>query len=150
MPECSTAWSAGYVYGSSLQRRSFQCGNAVSSTLTSRPKAECDKNCPGSTDKCGGTYRINIYTYSKPVPATWSYQGCYSDTSSARSLAVGVSGNSVSMTACLAQCQSRGYTLGGVEYGQECWCGNALNAKASPIADAKCNMACREGGSQCG
>lgn len=38
---------------------------------------------------------------------------------------------------CISACQSRGYSLAGLEFGQECWCGNSLAATSTmaPMAD---------------
>ncbi|KAG8984692.1 hypothetical protein FRB90_005156, partial [Tulasnella sp. 427] len=40
---------------------------------------------------------------------------------------------------CVAQCDTKGYTYAGVEYGVECWCGNTLN---NGQVTTNCNMAC--------
>ncbi|KAF8318126.1 WSC-domain-containing protein [Clavulina sp. PMI_390] len=104
--------------------------------------------CGGdSTQLCGGSYAINIYslTYktvtvsgtSTPTTTststsassspTWTSLGCFTDANT-RAL----SGPNVIYSTtntpqvCIAYCTSQGYSLAGVESGQECWCGNSV------------------------
>jgi glucan 1,3-beta-glucosidase len=50
----------------------------------------------------------------------------------------------MAIEACQAACHDSGYSLAGVEYGQECYCDNTLQHGGGPAPDggALCNMAC--------
>lgn len=55
---------------------------------------------------------------------------------------------------CQAACKAAGYVVVGLEYSQECWCGNAfVNGGAYVGVDGanRCTMACRGNGKEwCG
>jgi hypothetical protein len=62
---------------------------------------------------------------------------------------VGYSYTSSSLTpsACATTCSSKGYSIAGVEYGQECYCSNSIVTSSSPSSGQSanagdCNMAC--------
>lgn len=76
------------------------------------------------------------------IPSGWSYQGCYTDQTNARSLS-NQQPDSSSLTAasCISACSSAQYSVAGLEYGSQCFCGNALNG-ASAAAAGTCNMQC--------
>ncbi|RFU31980.1 hypothetical protein B7463_g4374, partial [Scytalidium lignicola] len=89
--------------------------------------------------------------------AGWSSLGCYTDSVNARSLsyAAGVPGGPTAMTVelCESTCLAAGYSYAGVEYADECYCGNALQNGGAPAPDgnAGCNMACDgNSGETCG
>ena len=44
-------------------------------------------------------------------------------------------------TVCIATCKSRNYRYDGVQWGNECWCGNSKPDR-SPVTDAKCRDRC--------
>ncbi|KAJ7020180.1 hypothetical protein C8F04DRAFT_1051154 [Mycena alexandri] len=58
----------------------------------------------------------------------WNSIGCQGDSTSARALKhlVAVASPNVTVESCLDSCAAGGYILGGVEFGDECYCGNAL------------------------
>lgn len=96
-----------------------QCGASLPSTLASAPSSECNAACKTtSTDKCGGTWRMNVYTTGAASSVDlggYTLQGCVSD-GPARAL-TGYSFKSSKMTAksCVDACSSRGMALAGVE-----------------------------------
>ncbi|ORY86869.1 WSC domain-domain-containing protein [Protomyces lactucae-debilis] len=59
------------------------------------------------------------------APATFA--GCYQDSTNARSLTTQVA-NVGSVDQCVAACAAQGFALAGVEYTNECFCGNAITA----------------------
>ena len=111
------------------------CDNSLQSggILTSKG---CDMTCAGnSSEYCGGPNRLDLYqtsatTSSSAVPSGWSSVGCFVDNVSARILtnSEGVQGGYTNMTIenCLGACKNAGYNLAGLEYAQECYCGNQL------------------------
>lgn len=82
---------------------------------------------------------------------TWTALGCYSDNVNGyRVLTQGeaVPGDSTAMTveACQVACKSAGYIIAGLEYSQECWCGNSfVNQGAYVGKDGTngCTMSCK-------
>jgi len=78
------------------------------------------------------------------VIGNFTYQGCYNDTVSGRALRstslYGSSSNPMTLEKCADYCSS--YTYWGVEYGQECYCGNVLNNNSVNGTATGCKMAC--------
>lgn len=73
----------------------------------------------------------------------WTSLGCYTDSVSMRALnnhgMIAGWPSTTTVEACQAACQAQGFSYAGVEFGNECWCGNELSS--SPAADG-CNMLC--------
>lgn len=131
--------------------------------------SDCSTACTGdSSQSCGGGNRIQIYTYTAPLPSGWASVGCFTDDSNNR-LAISSSNSrdgqtvayysrscralsSYSLTStsntpgyCANTCQSKGYQFSGVEFGQECYCSNSITTSSSTgvsVASSKCSMVC--------
>jgi hypothetical protein len=128
----------------------YQCASTLSAP-TSKPSSECASSCAASTDKCGGDWRINVYTYATPgaVSDDWTYQGCIQD-SPTRILSYSTNSDSMTSTMCLSSCSFKGYAYGGVQAGNECWCGASLGFTAKSVDGSLCNSGCKGGGTGCG
>ncbi|KAI8807472.1 glyoxal oxidase N-terminus-domain-containing protein [Cladochytrium replicatum] len=78
------------------------------------------------------------------TPSLYSSVGCYTEGNGGRALTLSsfFNTNSMTVTSCIAFCSNSNYVLAGLEYAQECYCGNNLknNATVAPAGD--CNMAC--------
>lgn len=100
-----------------MSQLSIQCGNSLPSNLVSAPASECNSPCRTATsDKCGGTWRMNVYTFVPGVTVSgYALQGCVTD-GSARAL-TGHNFYSGRMTArmCVDECSTRGFALAGVQ-----------------------------------
>jgi len=48
----------------------------------------------------------------------------------------------VTVESCVSACQSQSFIIAGLEYAQECWCGNVINSPGAPILQSACNQAC--------
>lgn len=88
------------------------------------------------------------------LPNGWSYTSCQSDNLNPRSLGklAPYTLNNVLVTsaACVAYCDSKGFTVAGTEYGGECYCDNSLTS-SSQLDESKCAMPCKGDSSQtCG
>ncbi|KAJ7680104.1 carbohydrate-binding WSC, partial [Mycena rosella] len=69
-------------------------------------------------------------------PAGWSYVGCKVDVGNRILVAANqVSTINIPQT-CIAFCSGNGYTMAGVEFGQECWCGSSYNPVAGAVQSA--------------
>ncbi|KAK8869788.1 hypothetical protein IAR55_000356 [Kwoniella newhampshirensis] len=79
------------------------------------------------------------------VPSGWSRAAtqCIAEGLTGRAL-VGESSTSSAMTweMCVSFCGNAGYTIAGLEYSDECYCGNILTNGASTNSGSKCDMSC--------
>ncbi|KIM49752.1 hypothetical protein M413DRAFT_408037 [Hebeloma cylindrosporum] len=117
--------------------------------------SDCNMPCSGNVNEtCGGPIRLNIFDSGKPPPTIvrnvtqgqglWTYQGCFTDSVSARTLGFGVNiPSGTTAESCTAACQAAGgFVNAGLENGHECWCDNAINAPTQRVGDADCRMLC--------
>lgn len=88
---------------------------------------------------------------------SWNFLGCYTDDVSGRALPEGIpapgGSNNMTVENCQNGCLQLGYSLAGVEYANQCYCGNTLENGSGPAPDgnALCDMACTGDSSQtCG
>ncbi|KAI0049114.1 WSC-domain-containing protein [Auriscalpium vulgare] len=112
----------------------------------------CNMGCEGSpADLCGGSNRLNLYNYTGAFPVgasvvpfagAWISQGCFSDSTAQRTLERRVDAGNVTVESCADACQFNAFTMAGLEFGQECWCGNQIKNPGMVIAQSACNMAC--------
>ncbi|KAF3007823.1 hypothetical protein E8E13_010601 [Curvularia kusanoi] len=148
-------FQAGTEYGSA----ECYCGDAIGGPGSLDPNgAGCNMACSGASgEACGGPNRLSIYNRTTPAQPSaaviiedgtdhvWIGRGCYSDSTSARILSLGVApqgGNqNNSAQSCTAECKRRSFTYAGTEYGAECYCGNTLSNNQGPKSDG-CNMKC--------
>ncbi|KIR81502.1 hypothetical protein I306_01336 [Cryptococcus gattii EJB2] len=78
------------------------------------------------------------------MPSGWSVSTCIGEGSAGRAL-TGTSTSSSDMTEakCAAFCAASGYTLAGIEYSSECYCGSILSNGASLTqTSSACTMPC--------
>eukprot|EP01059_Diplonema_ambulator_P016847 TRINITY_DN28820_c0_g1_i1.p1 TRINITY_DN28820_c0_g1~~TRINITY_DN28820_c0_g1_i1.p1 ORF type:complete len:2516 (+),score=639.61 TRINITY_DN28820_c0_g1_i1:711-7550(+) len=127
----------GYSYFGVEYKSECYCGNSFNNTRTI--EASCDRICTGSSDICGGAYRLSMYsTTGVPAPPTSSdYVGCFQSSS----LKTVYSSTSNTISACAEVCWYRGYSYYGLYAGNDCKCGNTIS-DASRIYQAQCTMAC--------
>ncbi|OBT82398.1 hypothetical protein VE02_09582 [Pseudogymnoascus sp. 03VT05] len=132
---------AGIEYGGQCY-----CDNQVRNAghLATDAVSLCNMPCSGdSTQTCGGPDRLTMYKL-----ASWVPFGCYTDSTTTRSLANALYNDSTrwSMTTelCQATCGKAGYSLAGIEYGGQCYCDNQVrNAGRLEIDHVSlCNMPC--------
>ncbi|KIW14365.1 hypothetical protein PV08_07147 [Exophiala spinifera] len=75
----------------------------------------------------------------------WSYTGCGTDNYYNRIL-TGTSESNGQMTneACVAFCDSKGFSVAGTEYSSECYCGNSIPTSGMPVPGVvgNCQMKC--------
>ncbi|KAI0065291.1 WSC-domain-containing protein [Artomyces pyxidatus] len=115
----------------------------------------CNMGCEGnSSELCGGSSMLDVYQYTGTFPAgasvvpfsgAWISQGCFSDSTSQRTLERRVDAGNVTVESCTAECQSEsfdtGFTVAGLEFGQECWCGTQI-APGLSLPQSACDQAC--------
>lgn len=99
---------------------------------------------------CGGGNGISIYQYTDAnnEPATtqtyndWAYSDCYVDSVASRALPVPMAvAGAMTVELCLDACHAAGYSIAGIEWSQECYCGYDLPAQVA--AEGSCDMPCQ-------
>ncbi|KAF4623684.1 hypothetical protein D9613_002308 [Agrocybe pediades] len=143
--------------GVEFSRECF-CDNIIESTGAEIDSSTCNMPCTGDADEiCGGTGAINVFRNADialpPPPAppgttkqtagTFQFQGCYQDgvNGAPRSLPNQVNIQSVTAESCTTACKNAGFTVAGLEFGQECWCGSYMTL-ATRAPDSECNFSC--------
>ncbi|KAL8688550.1 MAG: hypothetical protein Q9218_005568, partial [Villophora microphyllina] len=178
---CQTVCANGkYAFSGTEYQTECYCGNVPPPNLYKSDETLCNYACSGDgSETCGGlqvgtggfisiyydptkfTPSLNDTDTTSPVsgaPVTvkqsgnYNYIGCYSEATQGRALsdkapAVPEAGQTIET--CEASCQ--GYQYFGVEFANECYCGNTINAgsvaQASDDVDTNgCSMLC--GGDQ--
>ncbi|KAG8814910.1 hypothetical protein FRC19_001415, partial [Serendipita sp. 401] len=143
---------AGVEFG-----RECFCGNTIIGN--NQPSdSSCTMACSGdSAQTCGGTDAINIYVkdgFQYTVGPAWAldiYNGfadpqCWHDSAGSRILASHPSpeipSDQMTVQKCIDGCAAAGYSSAGLEFGKECYCGNASNPLADSAELGECNMPC--------
>jgi hypothetical protein len=125
----------------------------------------CDMACPGDgDDTCGAAGYLSVFydptkytagadpslygPQTIQVAGNYDYIGCYSEATNGRALTGKIAtapSSGFTIELCMAACQ--GYTYFGMEYSNECYCGNTINAgsvmqtNSTPSVNG-CNMFC--------
>ncbi|KAE9978236.1 hypothetical protein EG328_001562 [Venturia inaequalis] len=120
-----------------------------------KDNSECGMNCGGNfTQKCGAGNRLSVCSnttlqiYQPPtaqkagLPGKWSYAGCMSD---AAGFAIRTLQYKIKNTAanCSSLCSQYRYNAAGMQFGQECWCGDMVNVAPNGgklAAETECNI----------
>ncbi|KAF7895090.1 hypothetical protein EAF00_006904 [Botryotinia globosa] len=158
---------AQYSFAGTEYTSQCWCGNTPPPLASQDPtNALCNFACPGDpTDGCGGTGYISVFynpteyvAGSDPAlygPKTvssvgnYNYLGCYSEATTGRALG-GLSPQSPStgftIELCATACKE--FTYFGMEYANECYCGNVLgvgsvNQTSGTSSINGCSMLCK-------
>lgn len=154
----NTCSSLGYsITGLEYSSQCF-CGNEIiAGGVVASADSQCAMKCSGSSaETCGGPDRMSIYAagavqvapapavQTANLPSTWTYQGCLSDDVGHRTFPAEIDfGQNNSATTCLGYCASQGYSIGGMEYGAQCFCGGPSDiTNSGATASNNCNMVC--------
>ncbi|KAK8872836.1 glyoxal oxidase [Apiospora arundinis] len=151
----------GYtISGTEFSKQCF-CGNAIyNGGHDSGNPSLCSSTCSGDSSQfCGGPGYLSIVAQGKPqvyqppvvqtsgLNNTWTYIGCYNDNvNNERTLpwAMHFPGTNTA-SQCLWNCAQYGYPIAGVEYGEECYCGDPGDLTLPGIAkqpETDCNIVC--------
>lgn len=174
IPKCVAACAAkNYVYCGAQYHRECWGGNTIPNQKVD--DANCNFDCSGNLNQiCGGNgfndqnngAYISLFGNSDgggdpPPPAGGPYVnpgvggygsiGCYTEATNGRALPNGVATTKKTVGQCVTACSAQNYKYAGVEYGGECWCGNAFTAGAVQAKIGDCNMPCNDNGTEyCG
>ncbi|PMD40623.1 WSC-domain-containing protein [Hyaloscypha variabilis F] len=81
----------------------------------------------------------------------WAFQGCWTESTTGRALSSNTyAADSMTLESCASFCSA--FSMFGVEYGRECYCGNALGAGSTKAPNqADCSFTCPgDGNEYCG
>ncbi|KAI6024210.1 copper radical oxidase-like protein [Pisolithus marmoratus] len=125
------------------------------------PDSDCNMACGGdATEACGAGNRLSVYTSTGNVtilpvptaltsglPGQWVYQGCLSEPAPGSHYFPYENDwtNNNTVEACLNQCAAFGYPAAGLEYGEQCFCGDisdVVDNNGAFVSDSECNMPC--------
>ncbi|KAF8623873.1 hypothetical protein AX17_007275 [Amanita inopinata Kibby_2008] len=137
------------------------CGNELIDGAVMANEADCSMGCAGNANEaCGGPDRMSIYasitnitvlpvpvTLKDNLPGQWAYSGCLAEpTTGGRVFPYKLywpTNNSA--LACVQQCGAFGYPVAGLEYGEECWCGDTTDIQQSGATfadESQCDFTC--------
>ena len=129
----------------------------VNGLLPALPGCNPIHNGPIEKQDCGTTKTLKIATdqiYTDVTKSGWSYAGCGADEYNNRVLPTQIaSTDSMTVESCVQKCNNAGYTIAGLEWGRECWCGKTIAAKGNPRAGVvgDCSKPCTGNSNQkCG
>ncbi|KAI9438941.1 copper radical oxidase [Lactarius indigo] len=159
-----TGWTYNACWDFTLAGMEFStqcfCGNNLVQGAVTSPDADCNMGCGGNTtEACGGPNRLSVYTstgtvtaFPVPVPQTtglpgnWKYSRCLAEPGAARVFPYQIilTTNNTAEN-CLTQCSTFGYSAAGMEYADECWCGDVGDIAANggvTAPETDCVQAC--------
>ncbi|GJE95267.1 copper radical oxidase [Phanerochaete sordida] len=169
---CTTAcFTAGYpLAGAEFATQCF-CGTSFAEGSGPTPLTDCNMVCAGnSSEFCGGPNRLNVYNFTGTItnpappngggggggggsssvvpvtsglPTNWTYGACYVDNAFGRIFQTELPDNqNLTVESCVASCNSQNFTLAGMEFSVQCFCGNDLINGAVTASESDCNMGC--------
>ncbi|WRT68503.1 uncharacterized protein IL334_005479 [Kwoniella shivajii] len=140
-----------YVAGSSsvaLPSSSTSVKSSTTSTKVSTTAATSTSKTSTTTAK-SSTSTTTSKTTSAPTSSATSgnsvatYYGCYQDNSSSRILnSASTESTSMTPSVCQAFCSGKGYSLAGVSYGKQCYCGNSIDSSKKQSSETGCSYSC--------
>ncbi|KAF7342070.1 putative fungistatic metabolite [Mycena venus] len=152
--------STGFIYAGLEFANECYCDNTISLAngggVPANSANECNMPCAGnSAEICGAGFRITMYTKgnstSAALPAGWSPSMCAVDNPSRVLTGHQSTETALTPASCITKCAGLGFTLSGVENGNECYCGNILTNNPVGARDSQCSTPCAGDASQnCG
>ncbi|CAH1400518.1 unnamed protein product [Nezara viridula] len=135
----------GFLYAGLQYSYECFCAKDRPSFIHSADSSDCNSKCDGDKTKiCGGGLRLSVYDLvDKPVNYVQpNYVGCYADEGGRRALTGKVAPESQEMTPelCVGFCFRNGYRYAGLQYRNQCYCGEEPLGPRSSEGD--CDMEC--------
>ncbi|OBZ65507.1 putative fungistatic metabolite [Grifola frondosa] len=177
----STCASQGFSMAGMEYGRECYCGNTFANGGGAALAASsCNFPCAADkANTCGGNWALSLYKQgsvdiaqlpapsqntstststsssgsnsSINLPRGWSAGGCALDTPQRTLNAYAFTGADMTVTNCVAACADKGFTIAGLEYSRECYCGHSfVNGGGAALPASSCNMTCPTDGNVCG
>ncbi|KAF7860407.1 hypothetical protein EAF04_008533 [Stromatinia cepivora] len=153
--------TAGYSIAGMEYYTQCYCDSAViNQGALASSDSQCNTPCGGNpTQMCGGGDRMSVYSNQtnmtvlplpviekRALPGNWKYKGCLTDNAVNRVFPyLTILPNNNTATNCLSMCSEYGYGAGGMEYSNQCFCGdvqNVIDHRAALVNDSQCVMLC--------
>ena len=156
---CLDACAAkGYSFAATQYVDECWCGNVAPNQKIN--ETDCNYQCNGNTTQtCGGNgyfhdiSAMSLFTNGAPPsgdaagPAVvksvgqYNYTGCYTEATNQRALSgKAISTGDMTIESCAGNCSA--FTYFGIEYGNECYCGNTINTGSTKAPETDCTMNC--------
>ncbi|KAJ7635293.1 galactose oxidase [Roridomyces roridus] len=164
---CTTAcFNAGMPLSGTEFADECYCGTAIINGNGPIDISACNMVCAGnSTELCGGPNALTVFNFTgtnlppppPPVgggptgvtaiatdlPEPWAYLGCFVDGAHGRVLPNEIDNTTMTVEMCVDICTGTNFSISGLEFGVQCFCGNALIEGAVVAPDPNdCNQAC--------
>ena len=97
-------------------------------------------HCGSDTNYCASGCQSNYGSCGVSTTLSWNSLGCYSDSTSTRALNTSQTVAAHTVEACQSTCGGLGFIYAGLEYGSQCFCGNAILGGSTSIASSNCNV----------
>ena len=115
----------------------FSYAGGPTSSATPTPTTSATKTGTSSTATSTGTGT------AAGLPKTWTYRGCYVDNTSGRILNQEPDSDTLTVESCVQTCIDLGYSIAGMEYSTQCFCGNYIfDGGYLASQDTDCAMTC--------
>ncbi|KAI8811253.1 WSC domain-containing protein [Cladochytrium replicatum] len=137
--ECS---QRGYNFAGVEYQRECWCDRQLQRSPAPTADSQCAHYpCPGGRNEfCGGDSRLLAYkgpAVKTQVPG-WTYTGCYADSPAPNRLLSYQAADQQSVSNCVDACTTRGFTIAGLQYGGQCFCGNAIRSNPGTVPVQEC------------
>jgi len=162
MEKCTAAClAAGFQLAGGEYASQCFCGNSFVNGGAPAAATDCNMLCQGNSEEfCGGPNRLTAYNYTglgssgggggggqgivtTGLPGSWAYNACWVDNVHGRIINGNDFGNAhITVESCIATCIANNFTVAGLEYSTQCFCGNVLINGAVQGAQSTCNMPC--------
>lgn len=101
----------------------------------------------GTKPTCNAAPAPGLKTTQEPLLSGWTQIGCIAEGTNGRALtgASFTDANNMTPNVCASYCGGKGFKYAGIEWSQECYCGNSLvnGASTNTVSADQCSNACK-------
>lgn len=140
--ESRVTWMRPAASGPPAFGSQFVHGTCINGDCSNNALELALNNRPLPFEEMGPAVLANMGTdVAPPAPESLKYLGCFSNDAGRNLPHRWGSGSGFSQEACGSACAMKGFTLMGLEYGGECWCGYQLKSDPAyaQVDDAECS-----------
>lgn len=132
------AGNSGEICGGSNAINVYAQPASNLTTTTATPTPTSTSTSTSTTSTASATPTV----FAPAVIGTYISMGCYSDNNGGRALTQLYANDTMSLDICAQQAAANSAAYFGVEYGRECWYGNALGGSNTALTQSKCSFIC--------
>lgn len=143
--------SKGFQYaGIEYSAECFCSNNFSNGASLSLPSSNCVMPCAGdSTTTCGGPGSLSLFnnpSLAVSAPSSFnvfSQKACIQEVGGRALTGASTATGDMTIEKCTSYCVAAGFSMAGMEYSSECYCGNDFSNGASlSLTSGSCNMPC--------